>query len=57
LQEFVGIFEEILKLFALRTECFRGELGCYFDSGDGRVFRNVTNFVDLDAGFTGKGGF
>jgi hypothetical protein len=56
LQEFVGIFEEILKLVALRAECFRGQLCRYFDSSDRRVFRNVTNFVDLDAGFTSEGG-
>jgi hypothetical protein len=57
LQEFVGIFEEILKLLTLRAECFRGELRRYLDSGDGRVFRNVANFVDLDAGFTSQRGF
>jgi hypothetical protein len=56
LQKLVGIFEEILELIALGAESFRGELCSYFDPRNGRIFGNVTNLVDLDAGFTGERG-
>ena len=57
MKEFVGVFEEILKLIPLRAEGFSGELGCNLDPRDGGIFCHIANFVDLDAGFTGKGGF
>lgn len=57
LEKFVGVFEEILELVALRTESLSGKLRGDFNSGDGRIFRNVSDFVDLDARFAGKRGF
>jgi hypothetical protein len=57
LKELVGVLKEILEFVALSAESFRGELCGYFDSCNGRIFRNVPNFVDLDAGLTGERGF
>jgi hypothetical protein len=54
LQQLIGIFEEVPELFALCAEGFGGELRRYFDSRYGRVFRHITNLIDLDAGFTGE---
>jgi hypothetical protein len=33
---------------------FRRELRGNLDSGHGRIFRDIPNFVDLDAGFAGE---
>jgi hypothetical protein len=57
LQEFVGVFKEILELVALCAESLRGQLRGHLNTGNGRVFRNVTNLIDLNACFTGKRGF
>jgi hypothetical protein len=57
LQELVGVFEEILEFVALSTESLGGELRGHLDSRHGRIFRNIANLVDLDAGFTGERGF
>jgi hypothetical protein len=57
LQELVRVFEEILKLFALCAESFRCQLRGHLDSRHGRIFRDIANFVDLDARFTGECGF
>jgi hypothetical protein len=56
LQELVRVFKEILELVALSAESFRGELRSYLDPCNGRIFRNVTNLVNLDARFTGERG-
>jgi hypothetical protein len=57
LQELIGVFEEIPELVALRAQSFGGELCRNLNPRHGRVFRNITNLVDLDARFTGKRGF
>jgi hypothetical protein len=57
LQELVGVLKEILELVTLGAERFGSELCRHFDPGNGRIFRHVTNLVDLDAGFTGERGF
>jgi hypothetical protein len=57
LQEFVGVFKEIFELVALGAERLRGKLRGHLDSRHGRIFRNVANLVDLDAGFAGERGF
>jgi hypothetical protein len=33
---------------------FCGELGGNLDAGDGRIFGNVANLVNLDTGFAGE---
>ena len=57
MQQLVRVFEEILKLVALGAESFRCELRGHLNSRHGRIFRDVANFVDLDARFTGEGRF
>jgi hypothetical protein len=57
LQQTVGILEEILELVALRAESFSGELRRNLDARDGRIFRHIANFVDLDACLARERGF
>jgi hypothetical protein len=57
LEQSIGIIKKILELVAMRTECFRGELRGHFDSGHGRIFRDVADFIDLNARFPGERGF
>jgi len=57
LQEFVGVIKKIFEFVALRSENFCSELRCNFYAGNRRIFCDIADFVDLDAGFTGKCGF
>jgi hypothetical protein len=57
LQELVRVFKEILELVALSAESLGGELRGDLNSRDGRIFRDIPNFVDLDTRFTGERGF
>ncbi|MBZ5527257.1 MAG: hypothetical protein LAN71_05060 [Acidobacteriia bacterium] len=57
MEHLLGVFEEILELFALRAKDFGGELGGHLYAGDGGVFGDETDFVDFDGGVTGEGGF
>jgi len=57
LQEFIGIFEKISQLVALRTQSLGGKLGRDLYSGNGRVFRHIANFVYLNGGFSGERAF
>jgi len=41
----------------LRAESFGSELRGHLDASHGGIFRDVTNLVDLNAGFTGERGF
>jgi hypothetical protein len=54
LQELVGVFEEILELIALRAQSLGRELRGHLDPGYRRIFGNIANLVDLNAGFTGE---
>jgi len=50
LQHLVGIFEEILELVASRPEHLLRKLRRHFDASHRGVFRNVADFIHLDAG-------
>jgi hypothetical protein len=41
----------------LRAESLRGELRRHLNSSHGRIFGDVADLVNLDAGFTGERGF
>lgn len=57
LEKFVGVFKKIPKLVALRAEGFCRELRGDLDPRDGRIFGDVTDFIDFDARLTGERGF
>jgi hypothetical protein len=56
LQHLIGIFKEVAVLVSVRAKRFRRELRGHLDPSHGRIFRDVANLVDLDAGFAGKRG-
>jgi hypothetical protein len=49
LEQLVGILKKVPELVALRAERLSRELRGNLDSGHGRIFRHVANFVDLNA--------
>jgi len=53
LQKLVRIFQKIFELVALRAENFCCELRSDLHACDRRVFRDISDLVNLDAGFTG----
>jgi len=50
LQQLVGIFEEIFELVASRPEYLLRELRRHLDARHRRIFRDVADFIHLDAG-------
>jgi hypothetical protein len=56
LQHLVGIFKEVAELVTMRAQRFRGQLRGHLDSGHGRIFRDVADLVNFDAGFAGERG-
>jgi glutathionyl-hydroquinone reductase len=56
LQHLIGIFEEVAELVSLGAKRFGRKLRRHLDSSNGRIFRDITNFVYLDAGFAGERG-
>jgi hypothetical protein len=54
LQHLVGIFKEVAELVTMRAQRFRGQLRGHLDSGHGRIFRDVADLVNFDAGFAGE---
>jgi len=57
LQELIGVFEEIPELVALGAEGLRSKLRGHLNASHGRIFRDITNLVYLDARFTRQRGF
>jgi hypothetical protein len=57
LQHLVWIFKEVLELVASRAQHFLGQLRRHFDARHRRIFRNVTDFIHLDARFTRQRAF
>jgi hypothetical protein len=53
LKQFVGIFKNVAELVACRAQDFGRQLRCDLDSRHRAVFRNESNFVDLDGSFSG----
>jgi hypothetical protein len=57
LQHFVWIFEEILEFVAGRSEYFLRQLRRHLDARHRRIFRDVANFIDLNARLSRQRGF
>jgi hypothetical protein len=57
LEKLVGVFEEILEFVPLGTKRFRRQLRGNLDSCNGRILRDIANFIDLNARLTGERGF
>jgi hypothetical protein len=57
LQHLVGIFEEIFELVAGRPEYFLRKLRRHLDARHRGIFRNVADFIHLDAGVSRQGRF
>jgi hypothetical protein len=57
LQHLVRIFEEILELVARRAENLLCELRRHLDARHRRIFRDITDFIHLDAGFARQRAF
>jgi hypothetical protein len=56
LQKFVGIFQKVPEPIALRSKNFCGQLRRHLYAGDGRILRNVTDLIHLDAGLPSQRG-
>jgi hypothetical protein len=56
LQEFLRIFKNVAQFIALCSQHFRSQLRRHLDSRHRSIFRNESNFVDLDARITGQRG-
>jgi hypothetical protein len=52
LQHLVGVFKEIFEFVARRPEDFLRKLRRHLDARYRRVFRNVADFIHLDAGLS-----
>ncbi len=57
LQHLVGIFEEIPEFVASRPEYLLRKLRRHLDARYGRIFRDVADFIHLDAGISRQGRF
>jgi hypothetical protein len=57
LQHLVGVFEEVSKFVARRAQYLLRKLRRNLDARHRRVFRNVADFIHLDAGISGQRGF
>jgi hypothetical protein len=57
LQHFVGVFEEVFKFVARRAQHFLRELRRNLDPRHRGIFRNVANFIHLDARVSSERGF
>jgi len=57
LQHFVRIFEEVSELVARRPEYLLRKLRRNLDTRDRRVFRNIADFIHLDARISCERGF
>jgi hypothetical protein len=57
LQHLVWVFEEILEFVTRRAEHFLRQLRRHLDARDRRIFRNVADFIDLDARLSRQRGF
>src|SRR5262249_258798 len=57
LQQLIRVFEKVLELITLSTQDFCGQLCADLDAANGRIFRNITNLVYFDGGFSGERGF
>jgi len=57
LQHFVGVFEEIFEFVASRSEYLLRKLCRHLDARHRGIFRDVTDFIHLDAGVSRQGRF
>jgi len=57
LQHLVGIFEEIFEFVASRPEYLLRKLRRHLDARHRGVFRDVADFIHLDAGVSRERGF
>jgi hypothetical protein len=54
LEQPIRIVKKIFEFVAMHAERFHRELLGHFDSGHGRILRNIADLVDLDARFSGE---
>jgi hypothetical protein len=57
LQHFVRVFKEVSEFVTRRAEYFLRKLRRHLDPCHRRIFRNIANFVYLDAGLPRQRGF
>jgi hypothetical protein len=57
LEHLVGVFEEILEFVSGRSEYFLRQLRRHLDARHRRIFRDVADFIDLDARLASQRGF
>jgi hypothetical protein len=53
LEKSVRVIKKILEFVTVRTKRFCGKLRGHFDASHGRIFRDVADFIHLNAGFSG----
>jgi hypothetical protein len=54
LQQFIGVFKNVAKLVATRTQCLGRQLRRHLNSRHRTVFRHKPYLVDADAGVSGQ---
>jgi hypothetical protein len=57
LQHLVRVFEKVFEFVARRSEYLLRKLRCNLDARHRSVFRNVADFIHLDAGISRQRGF